>query len=92
MLTLPGWIFDDPAGSTSAFHSSLAGSDGADITDGGVTFTLFGTGLDSRDRGLSDAMLSDFVFRDASNGTVETTVADSTACGSARRARHPLYQ
>lgn len=70
------WVdIDDPAGSTSTFYSSLAGSDGAEVTSNGVTSTLFGTGLGSRDRALSDAMLSDFVFRDGSDVTVGIRLA-----------------
>jgi hypothetical protein len=70
------WIdLDDPAGTTAPFHTSLAAAEGASVTAGGVVFTVFGGVGGSRDRGLPDAMLSDFVFKDGAGIAVGLRLA-----------------
>lgn len=54
---------------------------GNPATTGDLTFTLTGTGLDSRDRGLADGMLSDFVFVDG-EGSSMTLLIEGLPAGT----------
>ncbi len=70
------WLdVDDPAGLTAQFCTSLAAAEGAAVTAGGVTFTLFGEVGGSRDRGLADPVLSDFVFKDGNGVAIGLRLA-----------------
>lgn len=62
------WIdIDDPSGTTAQFHTSLPAVEGGSVSAGGITFTVFGSIGGSRDRGLADAMLSDFAFKEGAD-------------------------
>ncbi|RYD23524.1 MAG: hypothetical protein EOP88_03900, partial [Verrucomicrobiaceae bacterium] len=49
------------------------------VTAGGVTFTVNGVGIDSRDRGLADGMLSDFLFVDGEGASMTLEIAGLAA-------------
>ncbi|MEO7099544.1 MAG: hypothetical protein ABI162_09305, partial [Luteolibacter sp.] len=65
------WLdFQASTTNTAPLYHSVPAISGNPVASGGLTFTLSGTGMDSRDRALADPMLSDFVFIDGDGATM----------------------
>ncbi|RYD23895.1 MAG: hypothetical protein EOP88_02355 [Verrucomicrobiaceae bacterium] len=74
------WLdFQQGASNPAPFHTAFPSSDGAVQQVGGLTFTLSGSGIATRDRGLSDPMLSDFAFIDGNNATIRLRISGLAA-------------
>lgn len=74
------WLdFQEGTSNTAPFHSLFPSSDGSFQQIGGLTFTLNGSGIATRDRGLSDPMLSDFAFIDGNNATIRLKISGLAA-------------
>jgi len=76
------WL-DFQAGETNTapLHRAFPAIAGSPVTSGGLTFTLGGSAIDSRDRALADPMLSDFAFADGSGAEI-TLLIQGLAAGS----------
>lgn len=74
------WLdFQGGETNTAALHVPFPAVDGTTRQAGGLTFTLSGSGIGSRDRGLADPMLSDFAFIDGADAAIQVRVSGLAA-------------
>jgi hypothetical protein len=64
---------------TAPLHAAFPAMNGTVREVGGISFTLIGDGVGSRDRGLADAMLSDFAFIDGDGSRLRLRIEGLSA-------------
>ena len=76
------WLDFQPGETGAApLHRAMTAATDAAVESGGLVFTLGGTTLGTRDRSLSDPVLSDFVFADGEDANMVLTI-EGLAAGS----------